>query len=77
VLGSLRRVLHATPSLQTDVPFGNERSSGSLVRFPVITTRLMLVAATVLFLSACSPRSRELVGLLSVPTLLPETENRV
>jgi hypothetical protein len=32
--------------LQTDVPLGSERSSGSAVRFPVITTRLILVAAT-------------------------------
>jgi hypothetical protein len=33
-------------SLQTDVPLGSERSSGSAVRFPVITTLLMFVAAT-------------------------------
>src|SRR4051794_9167122 len=29
-------------SLQTDVPLGSERSSGSAVRLPVTTTRLML-----------------------------------
>src|SRR5271154_4922353 len=33
-------------SLHTDVPLGSDRSSGSAVRFPVITTLLMLVAAT-------------------------------
>src|SRR5919109_1322946 len=42
---SLRRVLHATRSLQTEVPLGSERSSGSVVRFPVMITRLMFVAA--------------------------------
>jgi hypothetical protein len=42
---SLRRVLQATRSLQTDVPLGSERSSGSDVRFPVMITRLMFVAA--------------------------------
>src|SRR5450755_1351573 len=41
----LRRVLQAIRSLQTDMPPLVERSSGSRVRFPVITTRLMLVAA--------------------------------
>src|SRR5690242_20585716 len=35
------------------MPLGSERSSGSAVRLPVITTRLMLVAATALFLSLC------------------------
>jgi hypothetical protein len=40
--------------LQTDMPLGSERSSGSAVRFPVITTLLMFVAATALFLSARS-----------------------
>src|SRR5437763_11994655 len=34
--------------LQTDMPLGSERSSGSAVRFPVITTLLMFVAATTL-----------------------------
>src|SRR5436309_14221926 len=43
-------------SLHTDVPLGSERSSGSAVRFPVITTLFMLVAATAQFLSACSVR---------------------
>src|SRR3954452_18984315 len=42
----LRRVLEAMRSEQTDVPLAVERSSGSRVRFPVSTTRLMLVAAT-------------------------------
>src|SRR3954451_22816339 len=42
---SLRRVLHATRSLQTEVPLGSERSSGSAVRLPVMITRLMFVAA--------------------------------
>jgi hypothetical protein len=32
--------------LHTEEPLGSERSSGSAVRFPVITTLLMLVAAT-------------------------------
>src|ERR1700730_12802274 len=32
--------------LHTDMPLGSERNSGSAVRFPVITTLLMLVAAT-------------------------------
>src|SRR5437763_4745241 len=32
--------------LQTDIPLGSERSSGSAVRFPVMTTLLMFVAAT-------------------------------
>ena len=48
----MRRVLHAIRRLQTDMPLGSERSSGSRVRFPVITTRLMFVAATVRLLSA-------------------------
>src|ERR1700735_4589201 len=39
---SLRRVLHATRRLQTDVPLGSVRRSGSAVRLPVRTTRLML-----------------------------------
>jgi hypothetical protein len=38
--------------LHTDMPLGSERSSGSAVRLPVITTLLMLVAATALFLSS-------------------------
>ena len=42
---SLRRVLHAMRRLQTAVPLGRLRSSGSRVRLPVRTTRLMLVAA--------------------------------
>src|SRR3954471_6595952 len=42
---SLRRVLDAIRRLQTDMPDGVERSSGSRVKFPVRTTRLMLVAA--------------------------------
>src|SRR5215217_758411 len=42
----LRRVLLAMRREQTDMPLGSERSSGSRVRFPVRTTRLMLVAAT-------------------------------
>jgi hypothetical protein len=44
---SLRRVLHAIRRLQTAVPLGSERSSGSRVKLPVRMTRLMLVAATV------------------------------
>src|SRR3954454_3472267 len=40
---SLRRVLVATRRLHTAVPSRVERSSGSWVRFPVRTTRLMLV----------------------------------
>jgi hypothetical protein len=39
-------VLTATRSLQTDVPDGSARSSGSLVRFPVMHTRLIFDAAT-------------------------------
>src|SRR6185503_20827300 len=42
---SLRRVLQAMRSPQTEVPLGVVRSSGSRVRFPVRTTRLMFVAA--------------------------------
>jgi hypothetical protein len=42
----LRRVLQAMRMLHTDMPLGSERSSGSAVRFPVITTLLMFVAAT-------------------------------
>src|SRR3954451_14917179 len=42
---SLRRVLEAIRRLQTDIPDGVDRSSGSRVRFPVRTTRLMFVAA--------------------------------
>src|SRR3954447_19995300 len=41
-----RRVLQATRSEHTGVPPWVERSSGSRVRLPVRTTRLMLVAAT-------------------------------
>jgi hypothetical protein len=52
VLAFLRRVLQAIRRLHTDIPLGSERSSGSAVRFPVITTLLMLVAATAVFLSA-------------------------
>src|SRR5262245_16533046 len=33
-------------SLQTELPLCRERSSGSVVRLPVITTTLMFVAAT-------------------------------
>src|SRR5271168_561611 len=32
--------------LHTEMPLGSERSSGSAVRFPVITTLFILVAAT-------------------------------
>src|SRR3954470_3356062 len=46
VLLFLRRVLQATRSEHTEVPLCSERSSGSRVRLPVRTTRLMLVAAT-------------------------------
>src|SRR3978361_723408 len=35
----------ATRSLQTEVPLGSERSSGSAVRLPVMITRWMLFAA--------------------------------
>src|ERR1035441_2708618 len=35
------------------MPLGSERSSGSAVRFPVITTRLILVAAIVLAPLVC------------------------
>jgi hypothetical protein len=38
-------VLTATRRLQTEVPLGKERSSGSRVRFPVRITLLMFVAA--------------------------------
>src|SRR5919206_233663 len=41
----LRRVLEAMRREQTDRPLAVERSSGSRVRLPVRTTRLMLVAA--------------------------------
>jgi hypothetical protein len=52
--------------LHTDMPLGSERSSGSAVRLPVITTLLMLVAATAVlpfgwFL--CAQRARVLLGL--------------
>src|ERR1035441_1444866 len=43
---SLRRVLQAIRRLHTDVPLGVERSSGSAVRLPVMTTRLMLFIAS-------------------------------
>src|SRR5436853_7064938 len=39
----LRRVLHATPSLQIDSPPGVVRCSGSRVKLPVNTTRLMFI----------------------------------
>jgi hypothetical protein len=39
-------VLQAMRRLHTDMPLGSDRSSGSAVRFPVITTLLMFVAAT-------------------------------
>jgi len=42
----LRRLLTATRSLQTEVPLGVERSSGSLVKLPVIAQILMFEAAT-------------------------------
>jgi hypothetical protein len=42
---SFRRVFDAIRRLQTDIPDGSDRSSGSRVRFPVMMTRLMLVAA--------------------------------
>ena len=54
-LPSLRRLLTATRRLQTEVPPGVERSSGSRVRFPVMTTRLMLVAAIGSLPKAVSP----------------------
>src|SRR5688572_28058360 len=41
-----RRLLTATRSLQTDVPLGKLRSSGSRVRLPVTTTTFTFVAAT-------------------------------
>src|SRR5215210_8081924 len=41
----LRRVLDAIRSEHTDMPLAVERSSGSRVRLPVRTTRLMFVAA--------------------------------
>ena len=40
------RVARRCACSQTEVPLGSERSSGSRVRLPVITTLLMLVAAT-------------------------------
>src|SRR3954462_8584152 len=42
---TLRRVFTATRSLQTEVPLGSERSSGSDVRLPVMITRLMFEPA--------------------------------
>src|SRR5271157_999666 len=42
---SLRRVLQAIRRLHTEVPLGVERSSGSAVRLPVMTRRLMLFIA--------------------------------
>src|SRR5829696_3056499 len=48
----LRRVLDAIRSEHTDMPLAVERSSGSLVRLPVRTTRLMFVAAMRWLLSA-------------------------
>src|SRR5215210_4557668 len=44
--------------LHTDIPLGSERSSGSRVRLPVSTTRLMFVAATAWLLSDASLDSR-------------------
>src|SRR5215207_6688649 len=46
-------------SLQTELPLARERSSGSAVRLPVRTTRLMLVAAIgeAPFLPSLRPRS--------------------
>src|ERR1700690_1353299 len=57
-------------SLHTDVPLGSERSSGSAVRFPVRTTRLMLVAAT-----ASNPFSLFLARL-SAPRVGCRSESR-
>src|SRR5205823_2952642 len=62
----LRRVLHAIRRLHTDMPLGSVRSSGSAVRFPVITTLLMFVAATVWFLSL-------LFQGLSAPLRVPQS----
>src|SRR3954466_6519710 len=45
LLPFLRRVLTARRRLQTEVPDGVVRSSGSRVRLPVRMTRLMLLAA--------------------------------
>src|SRR5215210_1099112 len=45
-------------SEHTDMPLGSERSSGSRVRLPVRTTRLMFVAATEWLLSQTSLDSR-------------------
>src|ERR1700683_114973 len=42
----LRRPLHAMRRLHTAVPLGRAFISGSLVRFPVTITRLMLLPAT-------------------------------
>src|SRR5215207_10755408 len=46
-------------SLQTELPLARERNSGSAVRLPVRTTRLMLVAAIGVapFLPSLRPRS--------------------
>ena len=55
---SLRRVLHAIRSEQTECRCGSERSSGSRVRLPVRTTRLMLVAATMGSFRGCSKLGR-------------------
>src|SRR4051794_27987928 len=58
----LRRVLDAIRSEQTDIPLAVERSSGSLVRLPVRTTRLMFVAAIGWLLSSGEGRGKLVVG---------------
>src|SRR5215218_6927143 len=55
-------------SEHTDMPLARERSSGSRVRFPVRTTLLMLVAATVwllsMLLSTLGAESRSGIGAI-------------
>ena len=60
-LESLRRLLTASRRLQTEVPLGVLRSSGSRVRFPVRMTLLMFVAATSLA-PLCRLMDRSLEG---------------
>src|SRR5215207_9915073 len=62
----LRRVLDAIRSEHTDMPLAVERSSGSRVRLPVRTTRLMFVAAIEWLLSAAKGARSSLVGRVYV-----------
>ena len=70
-LPSLRRLLTATRSLQTEVPPGVERSSGSLVKFPVIAQILMLRSCHLiapLFLSIPNVDTKQPDGVFSPPS---------